>query len=223
MKQMFATLAVIVSVFIFSSANAVSETAAKKLPAVDTSDMKSLGMLGPSFYWVALEKDNQGDKTEKVYDTNNKVIAKISVKFMRHLKLEGTGLLENGKLLNFAQWHYNDDGTKEVRYRVCGKAAPCGYGYEGRALKAFRSVAVDPTVVPLDSLIFIPQARGAVLPDGTIHDGYFHAVDIGDAIQNKRIDVFTSFGDQSGVFGKVGLIHMKLTEVFVVPALKELN
>lgn len=186
------------------------------LPQVDTSNMKSLGMLGPSFYWIALEKENQGPKTEKVYDTNHKVITKVSAKFMRHLKLEGTGLLENGKLLNFDQWKHNPDGTKEVLYRVCGKTAPYGYGYENRTLKAFKSVAVDPDVVPLDSKIYIPAARGAVLPDGTIHDGYFEAVDIGDAIQNKRIDIFTSFGDQSSVFGKVGLVHMKPVEVFVV-------
>lgn len=216
MKQIIATFTLVATIVF--ALPAFSFDAAQPLPPVDTSNMKSLGMLGPSFYWIALEKEHPGPKTEKVLDVNGKVIAKISAAFMRHLKMEGTALLENGKLINFAAFIMKPDGTKEVRYRICGKSAPYGYGYENRTLRAFRSVAVDPTVVPLDSKVYIPQARGAKLPDGTTHDGYFDAVDIGDAIQNKRIDVFTSFGDQSAVFGKVGLVHMHPVEVFVVPA-----
>ncbi len=75
---------------------------------------------------------------------------------------------------------------------------------------------MDPNVVPIPSKVFIPAAVGAPLPDGTIHDGYFEAIDIGAAIQNHRIDMFTSFGDQSSVFKRHGITNMKALEVYLV-------
>ncbi len=56
----------------------------------------------------------------------------------------------------------------------------------------------------------------ARLPDGSIHDGYFEAIDIGAAIQNKRIDIFTAMGDQSEFFKRHGLTNMKATAVYKV-------
>lgn len=213
MKRIFVSMILALAFVAHKPANASSTD---PLPPVDTSEYKFIGKLGPSFYWIALEENSTGDKTEKVLDVKGKTLARVSKDFLRHLKLEGTGRLKNGKLLNFADWHIKPDGTKEIRFRYCGKDAPYGYGYANRKLRAFKSVAVDPEVVPLDSILFIPQARGAVLPDGTIHDGYFEAIDVGTAIINRRIDVFTSFGDQSSVFRKNGLQHGVATDVYVV-------
>ncbi len=213
MKQVFASLAVAVGLLAFApSTSAQSEY----LAPIDTRGMVLIGKLGPSFYWIALEENSPGKKTENVLDVNGKILTKVSPGFMRHLKLEGTGRLTNGKLLNFHQWHITPEGKKEIRYRYCGKSAPFGYGVDDRKLRAFKSVAVDTSVVPLDSIVYIPAARGSTLPDGTIHDGYFEAIDIGTAIVNKRIDVFTSFGDQSAVFRRNGLQHGVATEVYLV-------
>lgn len=68
----------------------------------------------------------------------------------------------------------------------------------------------------IPSKIYIPAAKGTVLPDGSVHDGYFEAVDVGDAIQNQRIDVFTAFGDQSAPFENHGFSNMKATAVYLV-------
>ncbi len=58
----------------------------------------------------------------------------------------------------------------------------------------FRSIAVDPTVIPYGSVLYIPDARGTrlILPDGrtATHDGYFFAADTGSAIIGNHIDVF---------------------------------
>lgn len=213
MKQVFASLAVAISLLAVAPSTSAQ---VDLLPPADTSSMVLIGKLGPSFYWIALEENSPGKKTEKVYDVDGKILAKISTGFMRHLKLEGTGRLENGKVLNFHQWHITSDGKKEVRYRFCGKSAPYGYGVDDYKLRAFKSVAVDPSVIPLGSIVYIPAARGSKLPDGKIHDGYFEAIDIGTAIINKRIDVFTSFGDQSAVFSRNGLEHGVATEVYLV-------
>jgi 3D (Asp-Asp-Asp) domain-containing protein len=177
---------------------------------------KKIGDLKPTFYWVALEERNDGPSTYELKDLEGRVLARVSEKFWRAIRLEGTGKLLDGRVLNYDGRVTLPDGTVEIRYVVCPKDAPYGYGLERRKLVPFRSVAIDPRVVPMDSTVYIPKARGARLPDGSIHDGYFRAIDIGDAIQNKRIDIFTSLGDQSEVFRRHGLNNMKAVAVYLV-------
>jgi 3D (Asp-Asp-Asp) domain-containing protein len=54
-----------------------------------------------------------------------------------------------------------------------------------------RTVAVDPTIFPRHSVLFIKQTVGMRLPDGTVHDGYWYASDVGRAIKGLRVDLFT--------------------------------
>ena len=58
----------------------------------------------------------------------------------------------------------------------------------------YRSIAVDKTVIPYGTVIYIPAARGQQirLPSGQTvrHDGYFYAADTGGAIKRNHIDVF---------------------------------
>lgn len=206
-KWLFVVLVLILSVPV----QAFSFDDFDKVDEVETASMKKIGDLKPTFYWVALEQDDGEERTDSLKDMDGNEIVKVSKKFRRSIDLEGTGKLLDGRILNYA-----GRIGKEVRYLICPPDAPYGYGVNFIKLQPFRSVAVDPKVVPIGSKVYIPQAVGAELPDGTIHDGYFQAVDVGDAIKNKRIDVFTAYGDQSEVFRKVGLINMKATAVYLV-------
>jgi len=160
---------------------------------------------------VALETNDGLAKNNNLLDVNGKVIATAGARFYAGIRMEGTGRTLDGKVINF---HARVGG--DIRWRVCPPDAPYGYGLQDFKLKPFHSVAVDPKVVPIPSRVYIPAAKGAVLPDGSVHDGYFEAVDIGDAIQDQRIDVFTSMGDQSAVFEKHGLTNMAATAVYLV-------
>lgn len=173
--------------------------------------LKKIGDLKPSFYWVGLETRDGQPRDQPLKDMDGNVLVRVSKKFFDTVKLEGTGKLLDGRVIN-----YKGRVGKEIRYRWCGPDAPYGYGLDDHKLVPFRSVAVDPTVVPIGSKVYIPQAKGAKLPDGKIHDGYFTAIDIGDAIKNHRIDVFTAYGDQSRVFKPVGLVHGKPVAVYLV-------
>ncbi len=53
-------------------------------------------------------------------------------------------------------------------------------------LHYYRSIAVDPSVIPLGSRVYVPAYRG----DG--HGGWFVAQDTGGAINGRHIDVFRS-------------------------------
>ena len=103
---------------------------------------------------------------------------------------------------------YNYEGSADVRQVDCteyfkhevGKTrfrkarGEFGDGVGDYILVPFRSIAVDPDVIPKGSVVFVPQARGLqiTLPDGTQtrHDGYFFAADVGGLIKDNHIDVY---------------------------------
>ena len=62
---------------------------------------------------------------------------------------------------------------------------------------AMRTVAVDPTLIPRRTILFIAETVGMPLPGGGSHDGYWYASDTGGAIKGKRIDLFTGHGHGS--------------------------
>lgn len=80
----------------------------------------------------------------------------------------------------------------KTRFRLA--RGPFGDGAGDYFLVPYRSIAVDKTVFPLGTVLYVPDARGqrVVLPDGEewLHDGYFFAADVGGAIQGSHIDVF---------------------------------
>jgi 3D (Asp-Asp-Asp) domain-containing protein len=67
----------------------------------------------------------------------------------------------------------------------------------GCRLQPMRTVAVDPKVFPRHSILFIKQTVGLKMPDGSTHDGYWYASDVGGAIKGSRIDLFTGAGAAS--------------------------
>jgi 3D (Asp-Asp-Asp) domain-containing protein len=67
----------------------------------------------------------------------------------------------------------------------------------GCRLAPMRTVAVDPKVFPRHSILFIKETVGLKMPDGSAHDGYWYASDVGGAIKGARIDLFTGAGATS--------------------------
>jgi len=57
-----------------------------------------------------------------------------------------------------------------------------------------RTIAVDKTVIPRRTVLFIKETVGLKMPDGREHDGYWYATDIGSAIKGQRIDLYTGRG-----------------------------
>ena len=83
------------------------------------------------------------------------------------------------------------NATRRARFMAVSHALGCGV--RNLPLMPFRTIAVDPNVIPLESVIFVPELRGRefTLNDKTyIHDGYLFAGDRGGAIKGKHIDVF---------------------------------
>lgn len=67
----------------------------------------------------------------------------------------------------------------------------------GCKLTPMRTVAVDPSVFPRHSVIYIKETVGMRLPDGSRHDGFWYASDVGKAIKGLKVDLFTGITAKS--------------------------
>ncbi|HEY8004908.1 MAG TPA: 3D domain-containing protein [Phenylobacterium sp.] len=67
----------------------------------------------------------------------------------------------------------------------------------GCKVVAMRTVAVDRKLIAPRSVLFIKETVGMKMPDGSTHDGYWYASDVGGAIKGQRIDLFTGSGARS--------------------------
>jgi 3D (Asp-Asp-Asp) domain-containing protein len=80
------------------------------------------------------------------------------------------------------------------RTRFKPARGPFGDGVRNFILSPYRTIAVDPDVIPYGTVIYIDAARGLpfTMPDGTrrIHDGYFFAGDTGGLIRDNHVDVY---------------------------------
>jgi 3D (Asp-Asp-Asp) domain-containing protein len=185
---------------------------------------EDLGFFRPTFYRVVDENEERFSDLPKdtpVLGVKGDTIAMVTAKFERLLNLEGTGKLADGRLLNFARWGEN----REILYRVVEN---CEWGLgvqnaewisevESYKLVPYRTIAVDPKVIPIGSVVYIPAIRGIRLPTGETHDGYFLAHDIGGAIKEKRIDIFVGpESDTHNTFTKRGILNMQPLKVFSV-------
>ena len=75
----------------------------------------------------------------------------------------------------------------------------------------YHTIAADLKSHPVGTFIFIPKAKGLLLPDGRIHNGFFVVRDTGGAFRNvgyARIDLFVGDeNDQENVFSRAGIHH----------------
>lgn len=142
-----------------------------------------------SFYWLAYESEYGNERYDTpIYTKNGFYIGSFPSAFIFELKLEGSGILRDGRILNY-------DGECNYGMGTCFKTLaldqhPLGAGVQSRPLVPFRSIAVDPRYIPIGSPVYIPELVGALMPDGSRHDGCLRADDMGGAIKEHKIDFF---------------------------------
>jgi 3D (Asp-Asp-Asp) domain-containing protein len=67
----------------------------------------------------------------------------------------------------------------------------------GCKVVAMRTLAVDKTVIPRRTVVFIKETVGLPMPNGETHDGYWYASDVGGAIKGNKLDLFSGKGASS--------------------------
>lgn len=134
-----------------------------------------------------------------------KPLAQVSKEFAAQLTLQGTGLLKDGRVINI--W-----GQCSCERSPCFKVTPTKWGTSGsgRPLQPFRTVAVDPKVIKLGSLLYVPLLEGRTMPGrapwgGFVHDGCVVAEDTGGGIDGNQLDLFVGRkGYYLGMSGSAG-------------------
>jgi 3D (Asp-Asp-Asp) domain-containing protein len=142
-----------------------------------------------SFYWLAYESEYANLKYDTdIYTRQGYFLGRYPSAFVYELKLEGTGVLNDGRVINY-------DGECAYGMGTCFRTLdlslhPLGTGVQQRPLIPFRSVAVDPRYIPIGATLYVPELVGIELPDGTRHDGCLRADDQGGAIKEHKLDFF---------------------------------
>lgn len=173
------------------------------------------GKFRNTHYYVVLESLYADlPRIDAIRNLKGETLAMVSKEFRKAVDIEGTGRLIDGRIINFAGVITGTDGKREIRYLVTN--APFGLGVRRCQLVPFKTVAVDPRKIQLGSLVRIAETEGMKLPDGTIHDGYWFALDIGGAIKQDRIDLFVGDGDRGDVLRAHGIRHLAKLSVEIV-------
>jgi 3D (Asp-Asp-Asp) domain-containing protein len=148
------------------------------------------------FYWLALETDF--DEPDEIgfadpdqvdlYTRDGWFLGSFPDKFAWSLRMEGSGLLADGRVINYT-------GRCAYGYGTCFQILdvdeyPFGRGARRLPITPFKSVAVDPRLIPIGEPLYIPELDGLVLPDGSIHDGCVRADDTGGGIKKNKMDFF---------------------------------
>ncbi|MCR9136247.1 MAG: 3D domain-containing protein [Alphaproteobacteria bacterium] len=141
-------------------------------------------------YYVAMHSEYPAGSDAAFLAPDGTILARVSRAFLEGAQIEGSAKLADGRVLN-----YHSKVGGEIRWSEVGSAYGLGRG--ACPLAPMRAVAVDPEVVPLNSLLEIEETIGMPLGDGNLHDGRWYAIDGGSAIQDDRIDLFTGLGKVS--------------------------
>jgi 3D (Asp-Asp-Asp) domain-containing protein len=157
-----------------------------------------------SFYWLAFlvdflepvgsvpagsRRSPAGERTwVELYSREGYFMARVPERFAWSLRMEGSGVMQDGRIFNYS-------GPCNYGYGTCFQQVdvmqfPYGRGAGMRPLIPFKSVAVDPRVIALGDTLYLPELDGVLLPDGSLHDGCVRADDVGGAIKRRKMDFF---------------------------------
>lgn len=193
---------------------------------VSPADFIRIPDLLPTTYYIAQEKRTNckgkygqttydGSERSQVRSPDGKVIATVCTRFYRVLTMEGSAVLNSRISIN-----YGGRVNNEPRFYVLNR---CVYGEGVRrnlCLLPYHTLAADNKVHAIGDILYVPKVKGLLLPDGSVHEGYFIVRDTGGAftgIGGKRVDMFTGLEpDYSNVFQRAGIHHKNPMEAYKI-------
>jgi 3D (Asp-Asp-Asp) domain-containing protein len=176
-------------------------------PPPASTEPRKLGAFEITFYYVIGEEEiakkpprdarNSAElasisetEVSTLYDARCAPIAQVQPEFAAALALQGTGKLNDGRVLNI--W-----GNCSCPHSPCFAVTANQWGTagSGKPLQPFRTVAVDPKVIKVGSWLYVPLLEGRTMPGrapwgGFVHDGCVVAEDTGGGIDGHQLDLF---------------------------------
>lgn len=162
-----------------------------------------IGNFRNTHYYVVFEGDYPMDvKDSSILTRGGTLIAKVTAKFLKDLRMEGSAVLLDGRVVN---WAGRVNG--EARFQITKHA--WGRGTGNCPLVPFHTIAADPAQIAAGAVVKIAETVGMKLPDGSIHDGIWRAEDAGSAIRHDRVDLFIGKKGYSAFLNAHRIGHMQ--------------
>jgi 3D (Asp-Asp-Asp) domain-containing protein len=168
----------------------------------DASGGKVLGTFRNTYYDFPSEAEHSGPTVNLMSATSCEPIAKVPRTFYEAVCVQGSGSLASGNTVSFGK---RDCACAEVCPRTGQKicfeklekdAFPWGRGAAGTPITPLRSVAADTKVLPMGTVLYIPELDGVASGDRTA-DGCFVVEDRGLRVQGEHVDIFTGKPSQT--------------------------
>ena len=134
---------------------------------------------------VLYGRSYNGTERKKIQTPAGDVIAETSGRFFACLVMEGSGVLVDGRAVSFASGSRFD----LLPANCMGRTST------GAWVVSYHTLAVNPREMAYGTVYFIPRTLGMVLPDGTVHGGFWFAHDTGSAFQGTpkhRMDMYVN-------------------------------
>jgi 3D (Asp-Asp-Asp) domain-containing protein len=199
---------------------------------IDPADLQTILPLKPTMYYLPHEKNiscigkysssgpiYDGSEKSGIMDRDNKKIATVCTRFFRVLNMEGSAILKDRGQGDFVV-NYAGVVNGDRRFR---KVERCIYGEgvsKNLCLLPHHTLATDNKIHKIGEIVYIPKAEGLILPDGSVHEGFFIVRDTGGAFEgvgHQRVDIFTGLEpDLNNTFSRAGFNHQTEFEAFKV-------
>lgn len=217
-------------------ARTISEPAPPSSPlaspgtSVATSDANTLGggrVLG-TFKNTYYDFPSEADFTGETIDLMNgacKLIGSVPRTFYESVCVQGSGTLRSGGTVSFAKRDCSCAALcPRTGQRICfdlldKQQFPWGRGATGKGITPLLTVAVDSSVIPLGTSLYIPEYDGLArdVAGAARHDGCFLAEDRGLAVKGQQVDVFTGHREITQLWNRLVPTHSGVTVVLDSP------
>jgi 3D (Asp-Asp-Asp) domain-containing protein len=182
-----------------------------------------LGTFRNTYYDFPRESDHRGDAVA-LKSASCETIATVPRSFHDAVCVQGSGSLARGGTVSFAK---RDCPCAELcprtGQRICFEALdrerfPWGRGAAGRPIVPLRTVAADTNVLPMGTMLYIPELDGVTpTAGGAPIDGCFVVEDRGLRVQGEHVDIFTGDPRQTAALNAQVPSNQGVTVVLDVP------
>lgn len=196
-------------------------------PAAAKLEGKVLGTFKNTYYDFPSESDFEGEQVS-LMNATCKPIVSVPRAFYESVCVQGSGTLKSGGTVSFAKRDCSCAAVcPRTNQQICfdlldKQQFPWGRGATGKGITPLLTVAVDSSVIPLGTPLYIPEYDGVARdPSGTTkHDGCFVAEDRGLAVKGEHVDIFTGHREITQLWNRLVPSNRGVTVVVDSPKCK---
>jgi 3D (Asp-Asp-Asp) domain-containing protein len=188
---------------------------------------KVLGTFKNTYYDFPSEADFGGESVSLMNGACT-AIASVPRSFYESVCVQGSGTLKEGGTVSFAKRDCScAPECPRTGQHICfdlldKQQFPWGRGATGKGITPLVTVAVDSSIIPLGTPLYIPEYDGVATDPagGGKHDGCFLAEDRGLAVKGEHVDIFTGHREITQLWNRLVPSNSGVTVIIASPRCK---